>query len=271
MIKLKNQTIFFILYLLLFIIILQGISCQPNIDQLYLNNQTKILPFEFCKNNFFTNFWQESGFVENLQSIFLLLSIILLIQIKNQIKNDRFYNFFLFLHILCLIYYLGEEISWGQHIFKWESSEIFTIYNTQKETNIHNISNLFDQLPRTFVLIWCALSIPIILFINKFIKIKKNIFKLICPNSKLISISYILLFFAIPDLVIDKLNIHPGWLEESKVIVPHTALPLVHNDKGYYLDLVSFNFVRLSELQELIFSFYFFLYALLLKRSYSFE
>ena len=40
--------------------------------------------------------------------------------------------------------------------------------------NIHNISNIFDQLPRTLVLIWCALSIPILLIVNKFIQIKKQ-------------------------------------------------------------------------------------------------
>lgn len=37
--------------------------------------------------------------------------------------------------------YLGEEISWGQQIFHWESAEIFNDYNFQKETNVHNFLN----------------------------------------------------------------------------------------------------------------------------------
>jgi hypothetical protein len=33
----------------------------------------------------------------------------------------------------------GEEISWGQRIFSWESPEVMLKYNVQGETNIHNM------------------------------------------------------------------------------------------------------------------------------------
>jgi len=35
----------------------------------------------------------------------------------------------------------GEEISWGQRIFGWESRGVFDEYNYQKETNLHNFLN----------------------------------------------------------------------------------------------------------------------------------
>ena len=34
--------------------------------------------------------------------------------------------------------FLGEEISWGQRVFGWETPELFGDYNKQNETNFHN-------------------------------------------------------------------------------------------------------------------------------------
>lgn len=34
---------------------------------------------------------------------------------------------------------VGEEISWGQRIFKFTSSDFFQTYNTQREVNLHNL------------------------------------------------------------------------------------------------------------------------------------
>ncbi len=41
-----------------------------------------------------------------------------------------------------------EEISWGQHIFHFQSNDYFTQHNIQKETNLHNFidANLFSSL-----------------------------------------------------------------------------------------------------------------------------
>ncbi len=33
----------------------------------------------------------------------------------------------------------GEELSWGQRIFNWESPPVFSEFNAQNETNLHNI------------------------------------------------------------------------------------------------------------------------------------
>jgi hypothetical protein len=49
------------------------------------------------------------------------------------------------------IYFLGEEASWGQHLFGWRPSDDWNDLNLQAETNLHNINNfgfLFDQMPR---------------------------------------------------------------------------------------------------------------------------
>jgi len=40
---------------------------------------------------------------------------------------------------LLLLFGAGEEVSWGQRIFNWESTEFFVERNAQEETNLHNL------------------------------------------------------------------------------------------------------------------------------------
>jgi len=62
-------------------------------------------------------------------------------QIKFILSFFNLIKIFLFLKIIALIYFLGEEISWGQHFFKWSSQSLFLELNNQEETNLHNILN----------------------------------------------------------------------------------------------------------------------------------
>jgi len=242
---LNSQKLINFILLILTLILIEGLLCRPVVGiHLYK-------PYQFCTNYFFIQFWEENGFVENLQSLFLFFSIIYLIKSRAKFKDIKLINFFLVIKIIGLFYYFGEEISWGQHFFNWISPDWFILHNNQNETNIHNISNIFDQLPRTLVLIWCALSVPLILFINKISLIDKNIFKIFCPNKKLIFISLLLLFFVLPDLVIDKFDLHLGWIDEI-------GTPI---ENAYFYDMISFNFLKLSELHEFIFASYFLFYS----------
>lgn len=255
--KTTNIFLLKLLLLFLFLILIEGFLCQQMIAQKEVKQIFSFLPLKVCFNDFFLSFWGENGAVENFQAILLFLSIIILIYFTiSYSANNKFIHIFLILHILGLIYYLGEEISWGQHFFNWSTPEFFKLYNLQDETNIHNISNIFDQFPRTLVLIWCCFSVPIILSANHFTNINKQLFFLICPNKKLITISIILIFFVLPDFIIDKLNLHPGG---SKLMYLQKDVFL---SSGYFYDLITFNFIRLSEFHELIFCYYFFLYSI---------
>ncbi len=52
------------------------------------------------------------------------------------------------LALLC-IFLLGEEISWGQHVFGFESSERMMQINAQAESNLHNLNlSLLFGIPR---------------------------------------------------------------------------------------------------------------------------
>ena len=111
-------------------------------------------PFYFAK---------ESGAVENITVVVLVLALSLTISIFFQYRKKTkspilasnttvlFRDFtlsWLVVYALGCIYFLGEEISWGQHLFDWSTPEAWLVVNNQHETNLHNTSALFDQVPR---------------------------------------------------------------------------------------------------------------------------
>ena len=73
---------------------------------------------------------------------------------------------------------------------------------------------------------------------------------LILPNNNLAYTSILLLIISIPNFINDKLN-----------------LELYNYIGNYYYELLTFNFIRLSELQELIFAFYFLNYMIEFKKN----
>jgi hypothetical protein len=211
----------------------------------------------YCEIYFLENMWEENGLVEILQFLFLIIAIgYLIIIIRNhKDKLNKFICIFLIVNIFGLLYYAGEEISWGQHFFNWKTPEILQQLNNQKETNLHNISNLFDQLPRTLVMLWCSTSVFFVILIKKFYSLNDLIYQIVNPNKKLLIVSTLLIFFLIPDIIVDKFDLHSGYVTPQGIDIPEAK----------FWDLVSLNFIRLSELHEYIFSFYFFLYSIMLK------
>lgn len=56
------------------------------------------------------------------------------------------------------LYLAGEELSWGQHLFKWPTPGVIAALNDQHETNLHNISSWFDQKPRLLLELWVLIG-----------------------------------------------------------------------------------------------------------------
>lgn len=86
-------------------------------------------------------FTGEDGLAENLQiafNVFALLLALLVIRRYRQIGATFIVVLYL---ILCcgFIFLIGEEISWGQRIFGWQTQGVLAEINTQGETNLHNI------------------------------------------------------------------------------------------------------------------------------------
>ena len=49
------------------------------------------------------------------------------------------------------LYIAGEETSWGQHFFHWNTPEYWAAINRQDETNLHNAYLISEGLPRSIL------------------------------------------------------------------------------------------------------------------------
>ena len=206
--------------------------------------------------------WSENGLVEIIQEIILFFTISYLLFFLIKLKNTNYpaIKIFLILEILGLSYFFLEEISYGQHIIEYNTPEFFMNLNNQKEFNFHNISNLFNELPKSFIYIWCGFAIPFVKIFKP--KIKKIYSIIINPNNKLIQISIILIIFTLPNLIVSKFDlIHHDLLHTVDERGAHTGF----NIKMLSKVVLSFNFFRISELHEFIFSYYFLWHSIYLK------
>ena len=95
-------------------------------------------------------FRHELGIVENLTVALLLVAIFITLGMIMRFNKllDPLLRVFLAFFLIGLIYFAGEEASWGQHWFGWETGEVFLRINTQQETNLHNTSAWFDRKPK---------------------------------------------------------------------------------------------------------------------------
>ncbi|MFU1476479.1 hypothetical protein ACM25N_01685 [Roseovarius sp. C7] len=107
---------------------------------------------------------REDGIVEYGTAVFLLASSgILLWNAKGLAgKGRRMTALFVVFYALLFFLASGEEVSWGQRIFGWESSEFFMENNKQYETNFHNLmvgdfhlaKTLFGSVLTTVILLY---------------------------------------------------------------------------------------------------------------------
>lgn len=196
--------------------------------------------------------WNENGLIELLQVTILLVSIIVLLKHIKLIKKKKILilSFFTYTYLFFLCFFLLEEISWGQHFFKWESPKFFSIFNSQKETNIHNISSIFNEFPRLILSIYCGLSF----IIYKYIKI--NQIKIIFfPSKNLMYISFLFILLFIPNFI-GKFFLHLN--NSSDQLIGHFTNQHVYQ-------MITFNFIKFSEYEELIFCYYIYCHVLYLK------
>jgi hypothetical protein len=93
---------------------------------------------------------KEMGFYENISVIILLCigAYGAIFFFKNRGSLDRVALFFIPAFSLLGFIAAFEEISWGQHILNFQSTEYFIENNHQKETNIHNLidGNIFSSV-----------------------------------------------------------------------------------------------------------------------------
>lgn len=82
----------------------------------------------------------EDGFIEWMTVLPLLLMAVISLKRLSQIpRPSTYYKISLLLFIGFCLFAAGEELSWGQRLFNWKSTDFFRANNAQKETNFHNL------------------------------------------------------------------------------------------------------------------------------------
>lgn len=113
------------------------------------------------------------GLIENLTVLVLIPGIVLglwfFVSKRSQVQ-PWWSAYWLLAWILACIYFAGEEISWGQWYFEWDTPQAFSEINDQNETNLHNTSTWLDQKPRTLVELWIFVAGFILPVANRMIK-----------------------------------------------------------------------------------------------------
>ncbi len=113
---------------------------------------------------------KEDGLFEYIGALSLLITSLLFVMVFVRQRGGA--DFLLFkaarnywFLILAFIFLLGsgEEISWGQRIFGWETSEGYSQINRQNETNIHNLKPFRGILSPNYLFTYFWMSFCVII------------------------------------------------------------------------------------------------------------
>lgn len=110
-----------------------------------------------------TRFHEEGALaiLENLTVVLLMPAIIagMVIWVYHRKKcPERWVSYWILGWTAALVFFAGEEISWGQWFFHWTTPEWFAEVNRQGETNLHNLSSWLNQKPRVAVSLWLIIA-----------------------------------------------------------------------------------------------------------------
>ena len=96
---------------------------------------------------------REGGILETLHSLLAFASAAVAARILfiREVRADPLITAWLALFVVGGIYLGGEEASWGQHYFGWQTPEEWAAINRQEETNLHNTSIWLDHVPRVAI------------------------------------------------------------------------------------------------------------------------
>ena len=111
--------------------------------------------------DFYLNWMEgERGIIENLAPLILLPAIFCGIAMwrRRRAFPSSWIAVWFVLHGLGAFFFAGEEISWGQHFFSWQTPAMIGELNDQNETILHNMSSWLDQKPRIALWVWAVMG-----------------------------------------------------------------------------------------------------------------
>jgi hypothetical protein len=106
---------------------------------------------------------------------------------------------------LSCLYAAGEEMSWGQHFFHWNTPEYWAEVNRQEETNLHNTYAIFEKWPRAILevgILIGGLLIPFAAMLDR--RVRANRLSLFFPAAALIPAAVGSMAFKLIDVLYQK-------------------------------------------------------------------
>lgn len=180
----------------------------------------------------------ELGPLETGQNILLLAALIIMINVAWR-ADEKLLRWWMIVVALGTLFLLGEEASWGQHYFNWETGGWFAQTNDQGETNFHNTEGgWLDQKPRAILQLGMILGAIVHPLVKKF-RNGRGIFD------------------------------NPWWLAPTFASMPPVVISIIAGlpkaiDKLQILPF-EIQFTRVSEIEELFMYAFFVTYALSLR------
>lgn len=154
-------------------------------------------------------FYGEHGVAEGVQETTLLICLLFSTYIWKQLnpEQNKWIKLWIGVAVFGCLYVFGEEISWGQKFFGWNTPETWAQINTQAETNIHNTSQIFNRIPRTILEVGILVAGLIIPALNKWAphKLPQKFAPIYAANA--------VAFLASVTLFIKILEQFPGWFD----------------------------------------------------------
>ncbi len=131
----------------------------------------------------------EDKFAEVMQVLFYTVAFVFCsVIIKNLFNKDEKAIAGLYVIVfLGLFFLIGEELSWGQRLFGWETSESFKEINKQDETNLHNVYGVGSTFKWVQMLIGAYGTIlPLLLLKLNVFRQNEEFFSFVIPHFSLI-------------------------------------------------------------------------------------
>jgi hypothetical protein len=155
------------------------------------------------------------GVLELVQFIIMLVALAIAVRLLFNpfVRKRPFLLSFTILSALSCLYIAGEEMSWGQHFFHWNTPEYWALVNRQGETNLHNTYAVFEKWPRAFLetcVFIGGIVVPLAAAFDP--RVRTNRLSLFLPASALLPTAIAVFVFKFLDLAQQKGFAQP-WLQ----------------------------------------------------------
>jgi hypothetical protein len=181
----------------------------------------------FASERILDLFAREDGIFENLTALYLFLIGLIFV-----VAFFRFRNALLWLKLsyagLALLFFLGagEEVSWGERIFRWDDRNLIRGINVQNELTIHNLKYFQGEeaiLPVSASQIFTAFAFGIAVVIPLACKLSPKIERFVAPRFPVLPLYVgvlVVLTYIFQKLMVRLLPLFPALYQHPSMPIP---------------------------------------------------